>query len=38
MPEVTVPEVTVPDIANDPYIRCISKAETAEEIVACDKG
>ena len=38
VPEVTVPEVTVPEVAKDPYIRCISQAETAEEIFACDEG
>jgi hypothetical protein len=35
VPDITVPEVTVPDLADDPYFRCIERAETAQEIADC---
>ena len=35
VPEITVPEVDVPNVAQDPYFRCIDRAETAQEIIDC---
>jgi hypothetical protein len=33
--DLTVPDVTVPDLDQDPYFRCLDRADTAQEIIDC---
>ena len=33
--DIDVPEVTVPGVAEDPYLRCVDDAVTAQDVIDC---